>query len=81
MFIVCSGMLLLLETMKNISHLVPISHKMTDAVLMMIKITCLLSAPGHKSVDTAATNIAILQINNDLVSLSGKLTDKWFLQR
>ena len=49
---------------------------MTDAVLMMIKIACLLSAPGHRSVDTAATNIAILQINNDLVSLSGKLTDK-----
>ena len=64
-----------------IAHLVPILHKMTDAVLMMIKIACLLSAPGHRSVDTAATNIAILQINNDLVSLSGKLTDKWFLQR
>ena len=77
----CSGMLLLLVTMENISHLVPILHKMTDAVLMMIKIACLLSAPGHRSVDTAATNIAILQINNDLVSLSSKLTDKWFLQR
>ena len=81
MFIFCSWMLLLLETMANISNFVPILHKMTDAVLMMIKITCLLSAPGHRSVDTAATNIAILQINNDLVSLSGKLTDKWFLQR
>ena len=77
----CSGMLLLLVTMENISHLVPILHKMTDAVLMMIKIACLLSAPGHRSVDTAATNITILQINNDLVSLSSKLTDKWFLQR
>ena len=77
MFIFCSGMLLLLlGTMVNVSNFVPILHKMTDAVLMMIKITCLLSAPGHRSVDTAATNIAILQINNDLVSLSGKLTDK-----
>ena len=46
---------------ETISHLVPILHKMTDAVLMMIKIACLLSAPGHRSVDTAATNIAILQ--------------------